>query len=278
MISMTVLALALVMPQDPPPPPPPAPERRGVRTRMMMMGGPGGGALDANGDGFITREEFAAPMNQHFSQMDTDGDGRISTAELQAGGPGGDGEHRVMRFRRGGPEGANGPDGAMIWTREGDGPTIVLDGREIDIETTGGNGNERRMEWTSEDGTQRQVVVIRGDGPMPDMPMPPPPPGAPRGPGAPHIMMMGPLSGHGGPGEHNVQIRRLDGASADQDADGDGKISLQEFTAPMADVFARLDADHSGYLEQGERGGNGRRVQIVTRTQFQADGDGDGDQ
>lgn len=36
------------------------------------------------------------------------------------------------------------------------------------------------------------------------------------------------------------------------DKDGDGKISPDEFAAPMKAHFAELDADHDGFLEQNE--------------------------
>ncbi|MBX9460899.1 MAG: hypothetical protein KL785_07225 [Brevundimonas sp.] len=35
------------------------------------------------------------------------------------------------------------------------------------------------------------------------------------------------------------------------------KLSEAEFTAPLRDAFARMDADRSGFIEDGERGGDG---------------------
>ncbi|MCQ4187684.1 hypothetical protein FK515_29375, partial [Klebsiella pneumoniae] len=55
-------ALTLAVQDPPPPPPPPAPPRV-----MMFKQGSG---LDADGDGYVTREEFTAPMTGHFGQMD----------------------------------------------------------------------------------------------------------------------------------------------------------------------------------------------------------------
>ena len=42
--------------------------------------------LDADGDGFVSREEAQASkhMNAHFNEVDTDRDGRLSAAEMQA--------------------------------------------------------------------------------------------------------------------------------------------------------------------------------------------------
>lgn len=262
MISMTVLAMAMLLPQDPPPAPPAPPAPSEIRTRVMVMGGPGGAGMDTNGDGEITRDEFAAPMNAHFAQMDTNGDGRLSSDEMQARHGDEAGAH-AMHMRHGAP-------GAMTWTRSGEGRTVVMDGREIEIETTAGTpgGTERRVEWTSEDGTQRQVVVIRGDGPMPDMPMPPPPPAGPRGPdghGAPHMMMMGSMGGPGGNGGHMMRME-----NQTRDSDGDGKVSLAEFTAPLAEVFTRLDTNHDGFLDDSERN-HGRRVVVVAQSEFRED-------
>ena len=47
--------------------------------------------IDANGDGFLTRDELraahAAMRRAHWARIDSDGDGRISRAEAQAGAP-----------------------------------------------------------------------------------------------------------------------------------------------------------------------------------------------
>ncbi len=45
--------------------------------------------LDANGDGFVSLQEFEAPrleaLRQRFAALDTDGDGQLSQAELSSG-------------------------------------------------------------------------------------------------------------------------------------------------------------------------------------------------
>jgi hypothetical protein len=38
------------------------------------------------------------------------------------------------------------------------------------------------------------------------------------------------------------------------DADGDGRTSFDEFAKPLREAFDRMDADRSGFLEEGERG------------------------
>jgi len=98
---LTLIALSAALMQEPP-----APASPDVRTRVMVVGSEGPGSLDRDGDGYVSREEFAAPLNDHFAQMDKDGDGRLSTGELSAGhGPQGEGHVRIFR---GGPDGAPG--------------------------------------------------------------------------------------------------------------------------------------------------------------------------
>lgn len=207
---LTFIALSAVLMQELPAPPAP-PE---IRTRVMVMGPDGPGSLDRDGDGHVSRDEFAAPMNDHFGQMDANGDGRLSTEELSAGhGPGGEGN--VMIFR-GGPHGA---PGAHRF--------------EMRLPHAGGEAGA---------GEEREIVVVRG-GP---------------GHGMPHVMHR---PGHGGPGrEARFEIRTMGGEGhghGEMDKDGDGRISEAEFTAPLRDAFARMDADRSGFIEDGERGGDG---------------------
>ena len=210
MLTLIVLSAALM--QEPPAPPAP-PE---IRTRVMVMGGPDGpGSLDKDGDGLVSREEFAAPMNDHFARMDANGDGRLSTAELSDGhGPDGDGN--VMIFR-GGPEGAPGVHRFEMLRPHSRGDAGAREEHEIIIRGADGHG---------------MPLMIHGPG------------------------------RHGADGESRVEIRHIDGPGghdghADMDKDGDGKISEAEFTGPLRDAFVRMDADHSGFIEDGERGGDG---------------------
>ena len=230
---LTLLNLAAVLTMQTPPAPPPAPQVR-TETRVMVMGdhdGPGG--LDKDGDGQLTREEFAGPMNDVFARMDTDGNGRLSTEELRAGhGPGGP---REMIFRRG-PDGAEGRPRVHRMEIHRDGPE--------------GAPGERHEE---------RIMVITD--------------GAAGAPGGDHEVFVhrmgpggGPMTWHGADGETRVEFQHLnDGEGGnDLDTDGDGRISEAEFLAPMRAAFARMDADGSGTIEASEKGGE-HQVRVITR-------------
>jgi hypothetical protein len=204
---LTLIALSAALMQEPPAPPAP-PE---VHTRVMVMGPHGPGSLDKDGDGQVSREEFAAPMNEHFGQMDKDGDGRLSTEEM-SGGHGPHGEGNVM-ILRGGPEGAPGVHRFEM------------------RQPHGGEAGARE---------EHEIIIRRPDGP-----------------GGP-VRMIRP-GHHDGEGETRFEIRHMGGPGghADMDKDGDGKVSEAEFTGPLREAFARMDADRSGFIEEGERGGDG---------------------
>lgn len=201
---LTLIALSAVLMQVPPvppvppaPPAPPAPPE--IHLRMMMMGPHGPGGLDKDGDGQISREEFAAPMTDHFARMDKDGDGRLSTAEMAAGH---DGPSDHVFIRRG-------PGGE------------------------GGSGMRRPGAPGAHVEHEAHTTVFAG-----------------RGEGGPHVVHL-PRGAHGPAGDHKM------------DADNDGRISEAEFTGPLREAFTRMDADHSGFIEQGERG-QGHDVQVFT--------------
>lgn len=68
-----------------------------------------------------------------------------------------------------------------------------------------------------------------------------------------------PLMIHGPGGDSRIEVRHMGGPGdhGEMDKDGDGRISEAEFTAPLRDAFARMDADRSGFIEESERGGDG---------------------
>ena len=247
-LMLTLIALSAALLQQTPAPPAP-PESH---ARVMVMGADGPGGLDKDGDGQITREEFAAPMTDHFARMDANSDGRLSTEELTAGhGAMAGGDHHVRIVR--GPRGPGGHEVRVIAGPDGHGGPGV---RHFEMRRPhpgggagahaehAGHGEGRTMVFVGGEsgaGGERQIVIHGG-------------PGGPA--------MMGGAQGEGGPGER-IEIRRVGGPGGehDLDADNDGKISEAEFSAPLREAFARMDADRSGFIEAGERGsGHGSEV------------------
>lgn len=235
---LTLIALSAVLMQDPPAPPAP-PE---ARSSFMIMDVDGRGSLDKDGDGQVSRDEFAAPMNDHFGRMDKDGDGRLSTEELAVGhragavremlinrGPGGEGEPHVRRIEMGRP-GAGGAREVFISRAPGgDGPGV--------------SHFEMRRPL---DGDEASVVVRERA----------------HGPGARIIRRS---FENGADPDSRVEVRMFDrdGAGHDMDSDNDGRVSEAEFTQVLRDAFGRMDADRSGFLEEGERG-RGDDVRVFT--------------
>ena len=286
---LTLIALsATLMQQTPAPPVPPAPPE--VRTRVMMMSADGPGGLDKDGDGQITREEFAAPMNDHFDRMDANSDGRLSTEELSAGhvgmageghdimvmhGPGGPGERHVEMRRVDGGEPGVRVERVVTQTIFVDGEPGAGGRREIVIHSgPGGPDGPHRAdghretwgEWSARRGQQPgggdgsagappRIELRRADGPGSE----------PRvmvfsGPEGLAELVGGP--GEGGPGQR-IEIMRVGGPDGenDLDSDKDGKISEAEFSAPIREAFARLGVLLQGFIEAGERGsGDGTEV------------------
>lgn len=254
---LTLIALSAILTQQPPAPPAPP-----VHARVMVMGAEGPGGLDRDGDGQITREEFAAPMNDHFARMDANGDGRLSTEELSAGHGTMGGEEHDIRIMRG-PGGPGGHEIRVIGGPGGpDGPGV----RHFEMRRAHPGGGAGAHAEHGGDGEARTMVFVGG----------PAGPGGEReivihgGPGG-HAMMDGP-HGEAGPGER-IEIRRVGGPGGDNDldADNDGRISEAEFSAPLREAFARMDADHSGFIEAGERGAGGSEV-FVHRIEMRSGG------
>lgn len=267
------------------------------------------GRMDKNGDGRLSDEEMRAGHGgpdgdgnmvfmRHPGPGGPGGDGEMVFMRHPGGpeGPGGPGMHRfevrrenvngeetVRVFTRGengemvevegGLDAANLPDGVRVRMMEdGDGPVRIFtrgeggDGeQEITIVTRGGPGGEMRghpmpvgdgnvMVWTSREGGpgERRVEVRTTGGPG----------GAEwhaAGPGAPR-MEMHRIGGPDGPG--------------DMDKDGDGRVTEDEFLAPMREAFRQMDADHSGAIDAGERGASGdHRVHVITRSEERRSGE-----
>jgi hypothetical protein len=209
----------------------------------MFVGSEISARLEKDGDGHITRDEFVAGLNDHFTRMDQHGDGRLSAEELTAGrgAMAGDGRNVIMMRRPGDLGGAG--------VRH-----LELRGEAGAVGAHAGHGEGRTMVFTAggpRAGGEREIIIHGG-------------------PGGRAAALAG-AHGEGGPGER-LRIRRMGGPGGenDLDTDGDGRISEAEFLAPLREAFARRDADGSGFIEAGEsRAGHGAEVfahRIETRT------------
>jgi hypothetical protein len=73
-------------------------------------------------------------------------------------------------------------------------------------------------------------------------------------------------------GAHEVRVERIARSGDELDLDHDGKVSFEEFAAPLKQAFDEADKDRSGLLEQGEQAGERR---IVTVRKVERDGAGE---
>lgn len=280
------IALSAVLMQQTPVPPGP-PDGQG---RVVFVGTDVPGGLDKDGDGQITREEFAAPINDRFARMDINSDGSLSTEELTSGhggmGSGSEGASgRVVRVLDGdetasvrivrvpdghGPHGSAGMPRVEIRRVDG-GEEGVRIGR-LDSHTrvvVGAPGADVRREIVvqgSPAGAVSWTATPRVDGPTGRIEL-----RRMDGPGGDHTIVL-----HGGPDgtasfigalaeaepSSRVEILRMGGpeGATTLDTDSDGKISEAEFSAPLREAFARMDADRSGFIEAGERGSGNSEV------------------
>lgn len=182
-------------------------------------------AMDLDGDGKVSREEFRGP-ERFFDLLDANSDGFVDEAEAKA-----------ARERRGGPGGGQGrgPDG-----RPG-GEGAERRREHLKAMDTDGDGRVSKEEWQGRMPFER--LDQNGDGfldakdregmrrPASDAP------------------------GRGGDGKAPGQRRRGRGLSPEAlsrfDTDGDGKVSADEFPGSQ-ERFERLDLDHDGFLTKAD--------------------------
>jgi hypothetical protein len=176
--------------------------------------------------------------------LDRDGDGQVTRDEFSApmndtfGRLDKDGDGRLSTEELSADHGPGDPV-VMLNGPDGPGPhrfELRVDGED------GGPGERREVRVFTRGDGEAPVVLRQGE------------------PGGPFWI-------DGESHDGRFELHRIDGAGdgpGDLDKDGDGKVSEAEFTAPLRDAFARMDADHSGFIEEGERGEDSE-VRVITR-------------
>ena len=184
--------------------------------RVFIRHHGGHASMDANDDGWITREEAAAAADRLFDDLDSNDDGRLDDADRA-------GRHHVFAFRHGGGHAPH-----------------VLEGENC-TRSEEGEGDERRLtvicrsesgegpEWSEERRVERRVTVVRSGHEHDDeavAPVPPVPPIPPM-PAVPMMLMV------------FVNTEEFD-------RNGDGALSREEFRAQQLRYFDAGDGNGDG--------------------------------
>jgi Ca2+-binding EF-hand superfamily protein len=179
--------------------------------------------IDWNSDGKLNLEEFEAPQRAHFQMMDSDGSGVVSCnpderADLRPGTPpSGDNVHGDWRDHRGGwmHRGFGGPSGAGGFDR-------AMFCYDADVSR---DGRVTRAELDAI--MSKHFNTATG--------------------GAPFMTVAQFI------GDLEVHYRRMNDKMFERlDKDGDGKLSMAEFSAPELRLFDRLDRNHDGVITADE--------------------------
>lgn len=214
-----------------------------VQQRVFINGGPMGhmmemGDIDANHDGWLSRDEAAAAADHMFAHLDGNHDGKLDQSdhpevthfELQRGGGDGDtvirmGDGHDVHVEHGDnvhvETGGDGATRTIIITRDGDGHGDVhVEGAPTPPPAGHGDNNVRTEE--------RTVTIVRnGDGPDHS---------GPHGPPEMH-MMHGPM-----------MAMMLFANSEEADVNGDGAISQEEFRNQQLRFFDASDVNRDGKI------------------------------
>jgi len=220
--------------------------------------------LDANNDGAITPDEAPPRMKQHFAKADADGDGKITQAELAEGWQ--------KKMRKGGP----GKQGKMAWFDEdGDGSVSADEFSQrafkwFERADADGDNTVTADEMKS---MRKGMRGMRGKGG----------PGGKRGPG-PMLKHLEEADANGDGRITKAEVQALkatkfaeldknsDGVLTDDerprrgggdkgirpgrmhrgDADGDGKVTKDEFIGGTDRMFERLDANGDDVITTDE--------------------------
>ncbi len=212
---------------------------------FIRHGGPGHmmGEIDANHDGWVTRQEASAAADRAFDQMDSNHDGKLDENDRPARG------HDVV-MRMGPDGGPDGPVGAGC-TRTVDPPNAAAGADRTVTITCNNDGNQTRRVFVTRDHDDdgdahaehgdgdRQVetqVIIRGpDGAMG-------PPGVPPVPGVPPMPPMPPMP------PHPPMFMMFLANSDEYDRNHDGALSRDEFRAQQLAFFDASDGNHDGRI------------------------------
>ena len=178
--------------------------------------GPGMGGFGGHWRGELTRDSFDEKVRERFARFDTNSDGVIDIAEIEAALAKAAKEHRGFRHRRAERHGAD---------KKGE----VGAGRSI-----------TKSQFLDDIRHRFALADLDGDGKITDADLPP----TMRGRG----VLTGERGfGRGGPGHRMIAFLR--GANADKD----GAISLDEVIKASGERFDRMDRNSDGTLDRADR-------------------------
>lgn len=178
--------------------------------------GPGMGLFGGNWRGDLTRKSFDEKVREQFARFDTNSDGMIDVAEIEAALAKAAKGHRGFRHRRADRDGAG---------QAGD----ASRGRSI-----------TKSQFLDDVRRRFALADLDGDGKITDADLPP----TMRGRG----VLTGERGfGRGGPGS------RMLGFLRDADADKDGAITLDEAVKAAGARFDRMDRNTDGTLDRADR-------------------------